>query len=50
MLTVSVSKWGNSKWIKLPKSVTESLEIQDNDSLNVEIKGEAMNLTKLKKK
>lgn len=49
MLTVSVNKWGNSKGIRLPKSVTESLEIKDNDSLNVEIKDGAVVLTKQKK-
>lgn len=48
MMKVSVNKWGNSKGIRLPKAVTESLDIGDNDSLNIEIKDNSIILSKPK--
>lgn len=49
MMKVSVNKWGNSKGIRLPKAVTEALDIEENDSLNIEIKDGAVVLSKQKK-
>ncbi|MCD2136758.1 AbrB/MazE/SpoVT family DNA-binding domain-containing protein [Salinicoccus halitifaciens] len=49
MMKVSVNRWGNSKGIRLPKAVTEALEIEENDSLNIEIKDGAVILSKPKK-
>lgn len=48
MMKVSVNRWGNSKGIRLPKAVTEALEIEENDSLNIEIKDGAVILSKPK--
>lgn len=47
-MKVSVNKWGNSKGVRLPKSVTESLGIDYNDSLKIEIKDNAIILRKPK--
>ena len=49
MMKVSVNRWGNSKGIRLPKAVTEALDIEENDSLNIEIKDGAVILSKPKK-
>ena len=49
MMKVSVNRWGNSKGIRLPKAVTEALDIEENDSLNIEIKDGAVVLSKQKK-
>jgi antitoxin MazE len=49
MMKVSVNRWGNSKGIRLPKAVTEALDIEENDSLNIEIKDGAVVLSKPKK-
>lgn len=49
MIKVSVNKWGNSKGIRLPKTVTESLDIDENDSLNLEIKNNSIILSKPKR-
>lgn len=46
MIKVSVIKWGNSKGIKLPKSVTGSLNIQINDYLELEVKNDTIILSK----
>jgi len=48
VIKVSVTKWGNSKGIRLPKTVTEFLDIDDNDNLNLEIKDGAIILSKPK--
>ena len=37
MMKVSVNKWGNSKGIRLPKAVTEALDIDVYDYLELEI-------------
>ena len=49
MIKVSVNKWGNSKGIRLPKTVTESLDIDENDSLNLKIKNNSIILSKPKR-
>lgn len=48
MMKVSVSKWGNSNAIRLPKTITDSLNISSKDSLNIEIKNDTIILSKLK--
>ena len=48
MVKVNVNKWGNGKGIRLPKVVTESLDIKDNDTLEIKVKDNAIILTKPK--
>lgn len=48
MVKVNVNKWGNSKGIRLPKAVTESLNIKDNDTLEIKVKNNTIILTKPK--
>jgi len=48
-MKVSVNKWGNSKGIRLPKAVTESLDINVYDHLELEIKDSSIILSKPKK-
>lgn len=45
-MKVSVNKWGNSKGIRLPKTVTETLNIQIYDNLDLEIKNGQIILSK----
>lgn len=48
MVKVSVNKWGNSKGIRLPKTVTEALNINIYDNLELEIKDDSIILSKPK--
>ena len=48
MVKVNVNKWGNGKGIRLPKVVTESLDIKDNDTLEIKVKDNAIILSKPK--
>lgn len=45
-MKVSVNKWGNSKGIRLPKIVAETLDIHIYDSLELEIKNDQIILSK----
>lgn len=46
MVKVTVNKWGNSIGIRLPKAVTESLDIKDTDTLEIKVQDHAIILTK----
>ncbi|MBA3926243.1 AbrB/MazE/SpoVT family DNA-binding domain-containing protein [Listeria rustica] len=46
MTIVSVEKWGNSKAVRLPNNILSALNIQENDSLTIEVVDNQMILTK----
>ena len=49
-MTATVSKWGNSQGIRLPKSVTEALGIDVGQKVELVVKDEAIVIKPLKSK
>lgn len=45
-MIAQVKSWGNSQGIRLPKALLESVGVQLNDFLNIEIQGDSIVLTK----
>ena len=45
-MTTSISKWGNSQGIRLPKYLLEALGWSDNESIDITIQNEKLVITK----
>ncbi len=48
-MTATISKWGNSKGLRLPKDIIESLHLAVGDKMNIFIKDEKVILEPLKR-
>lgn len=45
----TISKWGNSQGIRLPKNILEKLHLRENDKVEISVKGEEIIIQKTKK-
>lgn len=45
-MMTQIQKWGNSNAIRLPKSLTDALQVDANDTLQIEIEGNTLVLRK----
>ena len=48
--TLTLSKWGNSLSVRIPKDVLDSLNFSNDDKLNYEVKNDQIVLKPAKKK
>jgi antitoxin MazE len=48
-ITQSLQKWGNSTGIRIPKKVIEKARLQQNEPLEISVKGRSVILTPIKK-
>lgn len=47
-MVTTISKWGNSLSLRLPKAVVKELSLQENMSVDLEVKGGRIQLTPVK--
>ena len=45
-MTAIISKWGNSKGVRIPKSYLEDLRLKENDVVDFEVKGNVLMIKK----
>jgi len=45
-MTATITKWGNSRGIRLPKPYLENLGIKENDSVDISLEGNAIVIKK----
>ena len=45
----TISKWGNSQGIRLPKNILEKLHLKENDKVEISVKGEEIIIQKTRK-
>ena len=45
-MTVTISKWGNSRGIRIPKPYLEDLGLKDNDTVDIEVKDSVIMIKK----
>jgi len=48
-MNVTVKKWGNSQAIRLPKSITESLNIKENENVDIKIRNDEIIIKKIRR-
>lgn len=45
-MTTTITKWGNSRGIRLPKPFLESINLRDNDAVDITTENEKIIITK----
>lgn len=48
-MNVTVKKWGNSQAIRLPKSITESLNIRENENVEIKVRNDEIIIKKTRR-
>ena len=48
-MNVTVKKWGNSQAIRLPKAITESLNIQENENVDIKVRDNEIIIKKVRR-
>jgi len=48
-MNVTVKKWGNSQAIRLPKSITESLNIKENENVDIKVRDNEIIIKKIRR-
>ncbi|MDR0917123.1 MAG: AbrB/MazE/SpoVT family DNA-binding domain-containing protein [Oscillospiraceae bacterium] len=38
-MKTTIAKWGNSNAVRLPKALTDALDLHENDTVQIEVKG-----------
>ena len=46
-MNVTVKKWGNSQAIRLPKAITESLGIKENERVDIKVRDDEIIIKKI---
>ena len=49
-MITTIQKWGNSKAVRLPKGLLESLDLQENDKVKINVDDGRVIITPLRKK
>ena len=48
-MNVTVKKWGNSQAIRLPKAITESLDIKENENVEITVRDDEIVIKKIRR-
>jgi len=48
-MNVTVKKWGNSQAIRLPKAITDSLNIKENENVEIKIRNDEIIIKKVRR-
>ena len=48
-MNVTIKKWGNSQAIRLPKSITESLNIKENENVEIKVRNDEIIIKKTRR-
>jgi len=48
-MNVTVKKWGNSQAIRLPKAIAESLDIKENENVEIKVRNDEIIIKKVRR-